>query len=282
MKLLRFGEVGQEKPGVLDEKGNIRDLSGVIRDLAGDALSAQGLQKLADIDLSSLPLVSGQPRFGIPVAGTVHFIGIGANYADHAAEAGLPIPEEPIVFLKGLGSLSGPTDNIVIPKGSVKTDWEAELAVIIGTAASHVSEQDALDYVAGYAVCNDVSEREWQNEHGPTWDKGKGFATFGPVGPWLVTKDEIKDHQNLDIFLDVDGERKQTGNTRTMIFNVQQLVSYVSRFLPLQPGDIIATGTPPGVGLGHKPKPVFLKAGQIVKLGITGLGEQVHQTVSED
>ena len=280
MKLLRYGPPGQEKPGMLDAAGTIRDLSGVIPDLAGEALSPEGLARLAALDPATLPAVPGSPRLGPPVAGMKNLVCIGLNYADHAAETGAPVPKEPIVFLKSLGALSGPNDDIVIPRGSVKTDWEVELCVIIGTRAKYVPEERALDYVAGYAVGNDVSEREWQAERGMTWDKGKGFDTFGPVGPWLVTKDEVPDPQNLSMFCEVDGVRQQDGSTRTMIFGVKQLIAYVSQCITLHPGDVIFTGTPPGVGLGKKPVPVFLKPGQTVRLGIQGLGEQVQRTVA--
>ncbi|WP_137180276.1 fumarylacetoacetate hydrolase family protein [Roseomonas sp. AR75] len=279
MKLLRYGPAGAEKPGMLDASGTIRDLSGVIADLKGDALSPAGLAKLAALDASKLPAVSGNPRLGPPVTGLTNFICIGLNYADHAAETGAAIPKEPIVFIKSLGALCGPNDDVIIPKGSVKTDWEVELAVIIGSKAKCVSEDAAMDHVAGYAVCNDVSEREWQIERGGTWDKGKGCDTFGPLGPWLVTKDEIADPQDLAMTLDVDGHRMQNGSTRTMIFGVRHLVSYVSHFITLHPGDVISTGTPPGVGLGQKP-PVFLKAGQTMTLAIQGLGEQTQRTVA--
>ncbi|ONG53524.1 2-hydroxyhepta-2,4-diene-1,7-dioate isomerase [Pseudoroseomonas deserti] len=279
MKLLRYGPPGQEKPGLLAADGTIRDLSGVIADLSGEALSEAGLAKLAALDAASLPKVEGNPRLGSPVTGMKNFVCIGLNYADHAAETGAPIPKEPIIFLKSLGALSGPNDDVEVPPGSVKTDWEVELAIIIGTRAKNVSEEDSLSYVAGYAVCNDVSEREWQTERGGTWDKGKGHETFGPLGPWLVTKDEVADPQNLTMFCEVDGHRYQDGSTRTMIFGVQKLVSYVSQFFTLHPGDVISTGTPPGVGLGQKP-PVFLKAGQSMRLGIEGLGEQTQKTVA--
>ena len=279
MKLLRYGPPGQEKPGLLTADGTIRDLSGVIADLSGEALSEAGLAKLAALDASSLPKVDGNPRLGPPVTGMKNFVCIGLNYADHAAETGAPIPKEPIIFLKSLGALSGPNDDVEVPPGSVKTDWEVELAIIIGTRAKNVSEEDSLSYVAGYAVCNDVSEREWQTERGGTWDKGKGYETFGPLGPWLVTKDEVADPQNLAMFCEVDGHRYQDGSTRTMIFGVQKLVSYVSHFFTLHPGDVISTGTPPGVGLGQKPQ-VFLKAGQNMRLGIEGLGEQTQKTVA--
>jgi ureidoglycolate lyase len=279
MKLLRYGPAGAEKPGMLDASGTIRDLSGVIADLRGDALSPAGLAKLAALDAATLPSVGGNPRLGPPVAGMTNFVCIGLNYADHAAETGAAIPKEPIVFLKSLGALCGPNDDVVIPKNSVKTDWEVELAVIIGSTARCVPEEKAMEHVAGYAICNDVSEREWQIERGGSWDKGKGCDTFGPLGPWLVTKDEVADPQDLTMTLDVDGVRKQDGSTRTMIFGVRHLVSYVSHFITLHPGDVISTGTPPGVGLGQKP-PIFLKAGQTMKLGIQGLGEQFQRTVA--
>ncbi|MBY0332264.1 MAG: fumarylacetoacetate hydrolase family protein [Acetobacteraceae bacterium] len=280
MKLLRYGPPGQEKPGLLDAAGTIRDLSGVIPDLAGDALSPAGLAKLAALDAAALPAVPGSPRIGPPVTGMKNLVCIGLNYADHAAETGAPVPKEPIVFLKSLGALQGPNDDVVIPRDSRKTDWECELAIIIGTRAKYVTEDKALDHVAGYAVGNDVSEREWQSERGMTWDKGKGFDTFGPLGPWLVTRDEVPDPQNLAMFTDVDGVRQQDGNTRTMIFGVKTLIAYVSQCITLHPGDVIFTGTPPGVGLGKKPVPVFLKAGQTMRLGIAGLGEQVQRTVA--
>jgi ureidoglycolate lyase len=282
MKLLRHGPKGQEKLGMLDAEGAIRDLSGVIDDLRGEALSPDGLAKLAALDPASLPKVAGSPRIGPPVAGMTNFVCIGLNYADHAAETGAPIPKEPIVFLKSLGALNGPNDNVVIPRGSVKTDWEVELAVVIGTRAKYVSEEKAIEHVAGYTICNDVSEREWQAERCGTWDKGKGFDTFGPLGPWLVTKDEVADPQDLAMFCEVDGQRMQDGSTRTMIFGVAKLVSYVSQCITLHPGDVISTGTPPGVGLGKKPTPVFLKAGQTMRLGIAGLGEQVQRVVAAE
>jgi ureidoglycolate lyase len=280
MKLLRYGPAGQEKPGLLDSEGGIRDLSGVIPDLTGGALSPASLARLAALDPASLPKVEGSPRLGPPVTGMRNLVCIGLNYADHAAETGAPIPKEPIVFLKSLNALNGPNDDVVIPRGSVKTDWEVELAVIIGTRAKYVSEENALEHVAGYAVGNDVSEREWQAERGGTWDKGKGFDTFAPLGPWLVTKDEIPDPQNLAMFCDVDGVRQQDGSTRTMIFGVKQLIAYVSQCITLNPGDVIFTGTPPGVGLGKKPSPVFLKPGQVMRLGIQGLGEQQQRLVA--
>ncbi len=280
MKLLRYGPAGQEKPGMLDADGDIRDLSSVIPDLSGDALAPTSLARIAALDPASLPKVPGEPRLGPPVAGMKNIVCIGLNYADHAAETGAPIPKEPIVFLKSLNALSGPNDDVVMPRGSVKTDWEVELVIVIGTRAKYVSEEKALDHVAGYALGNDVSEREWQAERGGTWDKGKGFDTFGPVGPWLVTKDEVPDPQNLAMFCDVDGVRQQDGSTRTMIFSVKQIIAYVSQCITLNPGDIIMTGTPPGVGLGKKPSPVFLKAGQVMRLGIAGLGEQQQNVVA--
>ena len=279
MKLMRVGAIGAEKPALLDASGVIRDLSGVVKDIDGDVLSPAGLAKLATVDAASLPAVSGNPRIGACVVRPLNFICIGLNYADHAAETGAAIPKEPIIFIKSLSAYQGPNDPVKIPRGSKKTDWEVELGVVIGTKASYVPEHDAMDHVAGYCLCNDVSEREFQAERGGTWDKGKGCDTFGPTGPWMVTKDEIADVQQLDMWLDVDGKRMQTGNTRTMIFNVKQVVSYVSHFITLYPGDIISTGTPPGVGLGMKPEPVFLKAGQTMKLGIAGLGEQTQSVV---
>ena len=279
MKLLRYGPAGAEKPGILDAAGAIRDLSGLVRDIDGFALSDASLKMLAGIDLESLPKVEGDPRIGACVARPVNFVCIGLNFADHAEETGNPIPKEPIVFLKSLSAYSGPYDPVRIPRGSVKTDWECELGVIIGKKASYVPANDAMDHVAGYCVCNDVSEREYQIERGGTWDKGKGCETFGPTGPWMVTKDEIADPQNLHMWLDVDGKRMQDGNSKTMIFGVAKLVSYVSHFITLHPGDIISTGTPPGVGAGMKP-PTFLKPGQIMKLGIAGLGQQATPVVA--
>lgn len=279
MKLLRYGPAGQEKPGLLDAAGDIRDLSGVIGDLAGEALSPSSLARLAALDTDSLPRVKGAPRLGPPVAGTRNFVCIGLNYADHAAETGAQVPSEPIVFLKSLSAICGPTDDIMIPRNSRKTDWETELAVVIGARTNYVPEDVALDYVAGYAVANDVSEREWQSERGGSWDKGKGFESFGPIGPWLVTKDEIADPHGLDMFLELDGKSMQRGSTKTMIFSVPKLISYVSQFFTLYPGDIISTGTPPGVGIGRKPQ-VFMSAGQTLRFGIAGLGEQSHRTVN--
>ena len=273
MKLVRHGNPGKEKPGLVDADGRIRDLSAVVPDIGPAQLGAAVLNKLRKLDPAKLPLVRGTPRHGCPVNGVGKFIAIGLNYADHAAESGVPIPKEPVVFMKATTCLQGPNDPVMLPKGSVKTDWEVELGVVIGTRARYVSQKDALSYVAGYCVVNDVSEREFQLERGPQWDKGKGCDTFGPVGPWLVTPDEIENVQRLDMWLDVNGQRMQTGNTRTMIFNVAKLVSYVSQFMTLMPGDIITTGTPPGVGLGMKP-PVYLKKGDVMTLGIQGLGEQ--------
>ncbi|MCF4127848.1 fumarylacetoacetate hydrolase family protein [Methylobacterium sp. SyP6R] len=274
MKLLRYGPVGQEKPGLLDAEGRIRDLSGHLTDLGPASLGREALSRLAAIDAASLPVVEGSTRLGTPVANVGKFIAIGLNFADHAAESNLPVPKEPIVFTKAITSLSGPNDPVMLPKDSVKSDWEVELGIVIGTRAAYVEEAQALDHVAGYCLINDVSEREYQIERGGTWDKGKGCDTFGPVGPWLVTSDEVGDPQNLDMWLDLNGRRMQTGNTRTMIFTCAQIVSYVSRFMTLMPGDIITTGTPPGVGMGMKPDPVFLKAGDVMTLGIEKLGEQ--------
>jgi len=273
MKLVRHGNPGKEKPGLVDADGRIRDLSGVVPDIGPAQLGAAVLNKLRKVNPAKLPLVRGTPRYGCPVNGVGKFIAIGLNYADHAAESGVPIPKEPVVFMKATSCLQGPNDPVMLPKGSVKTDWEVELGVVIGTRARYVSQKDALTHVAGYCVVNDVSEREFQLERGPQWDKGKGCDTFGPVGPWLVTTDEVENVQRLSMWLDVNGQRMQTGNTRTMIFNVAKLVSYVSQFMTLLPGDIVTTGTPPGVGLGMKP-PVYLKKGDVMMLGIEGLGEQ--------
>jgi ureidoglycolate lyase len=277
MKLLRYGEAGKEKPGIMDAQGNIRDLSGIVKDIDGTTLTAEGLKKIRAADINALPKVSGSPRIGPPVGNAGKFIAIGLNYADHAKESNLPIPKEPVVFTKATSSIVGPNDTVVLPKGSVKGDWEVELAFVIGKTAKSVSESDAISHVAGYMICNDVSEREWQLERGPTWDKGKGFDTFGPIGPWLVTSDEIPDPQNLGMWLDVNGQRKQAGNTKTMIFDVRKLVSYVSFLFTLRPGDIITTGTPPGVGMGMKPNPQFLKPGDVMRVGIEGLGEQTQK-----
>jgi 2-keto-4-pentenoate hydratase/2-oxohepta-3-ene-1,7-dioic acid hydratase in catechol pathway len=280
MKLLRFGESGREQWGVLDGAGRIRNLADALAGIAGEALSPGWLAQLQAIDIATLPYLKAERRIGPPIPRPLNFVCIGLNYADHAAETGGKIPPEPIIFLKSLSAFSGPYDDIVIPRGSKKTDWEVELGVVIGTRASHVPEDKALDHVAGYCVVNDVSEREYQIERAGTWDKGKGCDTFGPVGPYLVTKDEVPDPQNLDLWAEVDGVTMQDGNTRTMVFGVQTLVSYVSRFITLHPGDIIATGTPPGVGMGKKPEPVFLRPGQQVKIGVQGLGEQRYRTVA--
>ncbi|ASL95606.1 MULTISPECIES: fumarylacetoacetate hydrolase family protein [Serratia] len=279
MKLLRYGEPGQERPGMLDAQGRLRDLSQHIADVGGAALSPASLAKLRALDSAALPLVEGQPRLGACVGGIGKFICIGLNYADHAAETGAAIPEEPVVFNKWTSAVVGPYDRVEIPRGSQKTDWEVELGVVIGQGGRYISEADAMRHVAGYCVINDVSEREYQIERGGTWDKGKGCDTFGPIGPWLVTADEIADPHNLNLWLEVDGKRYQDGNTSTMIFRIPQIVSYLSRFMSLQPGDVISTGTPPGVGMGQKPQPVYLRAGQTMRLGIEGLGEQRQQTV---
>ncbi len=278
MKLVRYGRQGKENPGLIDDEGRLRSLSGLIDDIGPEALSDKALRKLARTDVASLPLVRGNPRFGVPVAGVGKFIAIGLNYADHALEAGLPIPKEPIVFTKAISCLSGADDPVVLPPGAKKGDWEVELGVVIGARAQYVSEADALDYVAGYCVVNDVSERGYQFTDSQ-WDKGKGCDTFGPVGPWLVTRDEVMDVQRLDLYLELNGKRMQTGSTETMIFTVAQIVSYLSRFMTLEPGDIIATGTPPGVGFGRKP-PRFLKPGDTLRLGIAGLGEQQQEVLA--
>ena len=280
MKLLRYGPAGREKPGVLDPQGRLRDLSGVIDHVTSEHLAAKPLARLSKTDPSTLPRVRGTPRLGVPFLGISKLVAIGLNYADHAAEAGLAAPSEPIVFLKATTCITGPSDDLVIPRGSTKTDWEVELGVVIGTKAQYVPEATALDHVAGYCVVNDVSERNFQLERGGQWDRGKGCDTFGPIGPWLVTRDEVPDPQNLDLWLDVNGEPMQRGNTRTMIFGVARLVSYVSHFMTLLPGDVIATGTPPGVGMGRKP-PRYLRPGDVVTLGIAGLGEQ-RQRVRAD
>ncbi len=280
MKLLRFGPAGQEKPGLLDAQGVVRDLSAHVRDIDGDAIGPEALARLRALDPATLPAVPGNPRIGACVGRIGKFVCIGLNYADHAAESNMPIPAEPIVFNKWTSAVVGPNDDVKIPRGSEKTDWEVELGVVIGTVASYVDEADALAHVAGYCVVNDVSEREYQIERGGTWDKGKGCDTFGPIGPWLVTRDEVADPQKLGMWLEVDGKRYQNGNTSTMIFGVAHIVSYLSRFMTLQPGDVISTGTPPGVGMGVKPQPVYLRAGQTLRLGIEGLGEQCQKTVA--
>ena len=278
MRLMRVGPKGSERPALLDAQGRRLDLSGVLADITPQVLTPAGLDKLRRVDLDELPELDDNMRVAPPWSGCEKFLCIGLNYADHAAESGLPIPKEPILFMKPLSARVGACDPVVLPQGAVKGDWEVELGVVIGTKARYVSEDDALKHVAGYCVVNDVSEREYQIERGGTWDKGKGCDTFGPVGPWLLTADEVPDPQNLSMWLDVNGQRRQTGNTRTMIFSVAQIVSYVSRFMTLYPGDLIATGTPPGVGMGIKPAPVFLKDGDVMHLGIEGLGEQ-RQTV---
>ena len=274
MKLCRYGTRGAEKPGLIDADGRIRDLSGVIADVTPADVTPEALARLAALDPASLPLVEGSPRYGVPVAGIGKFIAIGLNYADHAKEAGLEPPPEPIFFTKAISCLTGPNDPVMIPRDSQKTDWEVELGIVIGKTCRYVEQADALDHVAGYVLANDVSERAFQKELGSQWDKGKGCDTFGPVGPWLGTADEVGDCQALDMFLDVNGKRMQTGNTATMIFPVAECIAYVSRFITLHPGDLLITGTPPGVGEGQKPDKIFLKAGDTMHLGITGLGEQ--------
>ena len=278
MKLVRYGNPGKEKPGLIDAEGKLRDLSAVVPDIGPAQLGAAALARIRKANPAKLPAVRGNPRLACPVANVGKFVAIGLNYSDHAAESGMPIPKEPVVFMKATSCIQGANDPVMLPRGSVKTDWEVELAIIIGTRARYVPATKALDYVAGYAVCNDVSEREFQLERGPQWDKGKGCDTFGPIGPWLVTADEIPNVQRLGMWLDVNGERMQTGNTKTMIFNCAKLVSYVSQFMTLLPGDVITTGTPPGVGMGMKP-PRFLKKGDVVTLGIEGLGEQRQEVV---
>ena len=278
MKLVRFGQPGQEKPGLVDSAGTVRDLSGVIGDIDAETLSG-GFAELQGVQPESLPAVPAGTRLGPPVARVGHFIAIGLNYVDHAHETNSPIPPEPIIFSKAPSCIVGPNDDVIIPKASEKTDWEVEIAIVIGRRASYVHANESLDYVAGYCVCNDVSEREWQIERGGQWMKGKSCPTFGPLGPWLVTPDEVGDVQNLSMWLDVNGQRMQTGNTKTMIFNCAQIVSYTSHFMTLEPGDVITTGTPPGVGLGMKP-PRYLKAGDVVTLGIEKLGEQRQNFVA--
>ena len=279
MKLLRFGPPGREKPGILDAEGRIRDLSGIVPDIGGDALSAKGLKKISKAKLDKLPLVRGNPRLGPCVANTRNFIAIGLNYSDHAAEAGMPIPKEPIIFNKAPSCIVGPNDDTMTPKGAKKLDWECELGIVIGEHARYLSKKDALEVVAGYCLANDVSEREYQIERSGQWTKGKGCETFGPIGPWLVTRDEVPNPQNLNMWLEVNGETKQKGNTKTMIFGCAHIVWYCSQFFAMEPGDVIVTGTPPGVGLGIKPEPQFLKVGDVVRLGIDGLGEQTQKVV---
>ena len=278
MKLVRYGNPGKEKPGLIDAEGKLRDLSGVVKDIGAEQLSPAALAKISKVKTDKLPLVKGKPRMGCPVANVGKFIAIGLNFTDHAEESGMPIPAEPVVFMKANSCVVGANDDIMLPKGSVKTDWEVELGIVIGSKARYVSQKEALNFVAGYCTINDVSEREYQLERGPQWDKGKGCDTFGPIGPWLVTTDDIPNPQKLGMWLDVNGKRFQTGNTKTMIFSCAKIVSYLSQFMTLMPGDVITTGTPPGVGLGMKkdgkPAPVFLKKGDVVTLGIEGLGEQ--------
>jgi len=280
MKLVRYGPVGQEKPGLIDNKGQLRDLSSQVADIGGAALSAYGLAKIAALDTGSLPLVSGSPRLGPCVGNVGKMICVGLNYSDHAKESGMAIPAEPILFFKATSAIVGPNDNVKIPPGALKVDWEVELGVVIGSTARYVTKERALDHVAGYCIVNDVSERAYQLERGGQWAKGKGCDTFGPIGPWLVTRDEVPDPQALDMWLEVDSKRYQNGSTRTMIFDVATLVSYISQFMSLQPGDVISTGTPPGVGMGQKPSPVYLSAGQVMRLGIAGLGEQQQTTIN--
>jgi 2-keto-4-pentenoate hydratase/2-oxohepta-3-ene-1,7-dioic acid hydratase in catechol pathway len=274
MKFCRYGTQGNEKPGIVDANGQVRDLSGVVDDITVDSIA--GL----NVDVDSLPVVQGEQRYGVPVKGIGKIVAIGLNYADHAAESNLPVPAEPMMFMKALSSLTGPNDEVMIPKDSTHTDWEVELAVVIGKTARYVSKEDALSHVAGFAIANDVSERFNQKQRGSQWSKGKGHDSFCPVGPWLVTPDEVGDHQDLAMFLDVNGERMQTGNTKTMIFDVAELISYVSEYITLYPGDLMITGTPPGVGEGKKPNAIYLKAGDTMKLGIAGLGEQNQQVVA--
>jgi ureidoglycolate lyase len=279
MKLLRYGPSGAEKPGLLDRDGSIRCLASVVRDIDGFALSDAAVKMIASLDPNALPKVDPNVRLGACVARPLNYICIGLNYADHAAEAGMPVPKEPIIFLKSIGAMCGPNDDVKMPRGSKKLDWEVELGIVIGRKASYVPENDAMNYVAGYCVCNDVSEREFQLERAGTWDKGKGCDTFGPTGPWVVTRDEIPDPQNLPLWTEVNGKRMQNGTTKTMIFGVVKLVSYISHFITLHPGDVIATGTPPGVGQGVKPEPVFLRPGDVMRLSVEGLGVQTQRVV---
>ena len=276
MKLLRVGAKGAEKPAILAEDGSIRDLSGVVSDIGGVTLTPEGLARIRATDIELLPKLDAGQRIGPCVANVGKFICIGLNYADHAAETGAKIPEEPIIFMKATSAIIGPNDDVIIPKNAIKPDWEVELGIVIGKEARYVDEADALDHVAGYCLVNDVSERHFQTERGGTWDKGKGCDTFGPIGPWVVTKDEVADPKNLKMWLEVDGKRYQNGSTATMIFGIETVVSYVSQFMSLQPGDIISTGTPPGVGMGVKPHPVWLQPGNVMRLGIDGLGEQTQ------
>jgi 2,4-didehydro-3-deoxy-L-rhamnonate hydrolase len=279
MRLARYGNPGQEKPGILDAKGQLRDLSAIVADISADVLTRGGLRRLAAIDPATLPLVAGTPRYGAPVAQVGKMLCVGLNYAEHAAETNTPLPEQPVLFMKATSAIVGANDDLMIPRGSVKTDWEVELGIVIGDVAREVSVDEALAHVAGYAVINDVSEREFQLEHGGQWVKGKSCDTFGPIGPWLVTADEIPDPQKLSLWLEVNGHRYQNGNTRTMAFGVAQLVSYISRYMTLMPGDVISSGTPAGVGLGQHP-PTYLRAGDVVELGIEGLGRQRQQVIA--
>jgi 2,4-didehydro-3-deoxy-L-rhamnonate hydrolase len=279
MKLVRYGRPGKEKPGLIDDNGKLRDLSKKLKEIDAAALAPASLKKLAKLKTGSLPLVRGTPRYGTPIAKIGKIVAIGLNYSDHAAETGAKVPKEPIVFMKATTCINGPHDDVTLPRDSRKSDWEVELAVVIGTKAQYVEESKALSYIAGYLICNDVSEREYQTERGGQWDKGKGCDTFGPLGPWLVTRDEVPDPQSLDMWLDVNGQRMQTGNTRTMVFGVAHLVHYVSQFMTLMPGDVITTGTPPGVGMGKNP-PTFLKPGDVMTLGVAGLGEQRQKVVA--
>ncbi len=278
MKLLRVGAKGAEKPAILHTDGTYRDLSSVVPDIAGAALSPEGLDRIRAVDASTLPVLDGNSRIGPCVGNVGKFMCIGLNYADHAAESNLPVPSEPVLFMKATSAIIGPNDDVILPKNTLKPDWEVELGVIIGKEAKYIEEKDALDYVAGYCVVNDLSERHFQTERGGQWTKGKSADTFGPIGPWLVTKDEVADVQNLKMWLEVDGHRYQNGSTSTMVFGVAHIVAYLSQFMSLQPGDVITTGTPPGVGMGIKPEPVWLKPGQVMQLGIEGLGEQRQTT----
>ena len=282
MKLVRYGAVGQEKPGMIDSNGTLRDLSAHVADITGATIGDESIAKLRALDPNSLPAVDGSPRIGACVGDISKFMCIGLNYADHAAETGADIPEHPILFMKANSAITGPNDDVVMPRGSTKTDWEVELGVVIGKAAKYVSEEDALDYVAGYCLCNDVSERHFQTSLTGQWTKGKSCDTFGPTGPWLVTRDEVEDPQNLDMWLDVNGARMQTGNTKTMIFTVAQVISHLSHLFTLHPGDVISTGTPPGVGMGIKPEPVYLKDGDVMELSIQGLGLQRQNVRADD
>ena len=282
MKLVRYGATGQEKPGMIDADGTLRDLSAHVADITGATLGDESIAKLRALDPATLPAVEGNPRMGACVGDIGKFMCIGLNYADHAAETGADIPEHPILFMKANSAITGPNDDVVMPRGSVKTDWEVELGVVIGKAAKYVSEEEALDYVAGYCLCNDVSERHFQTSLTGQWTKGKSCDTFGPTGPWLVTRDEVEDPQNLDMWLDVNGKRMQTGNTKTMIFTVAQVISHLSQLFTLHPGDVISTGTPPGVGMGMKPEPVYLKDGDVMELSIQGLGVQRQNVRADD